>query len=67
MAKKIKTYNVYGIVTGSKYLGQVEAFSKDEAEEKAWSELEASVSLCHQCSREASDAEIYKVEVEEVK
>ena len=51
-------YEVYGVVRASKYLGTVEADTKEEAEEKAWSDLDAYVSLCHQCSSEAEEAEI---------
>ena len=64
----MKKFNVYGIVTGTKYLGQVEAETEEEAKEKAegvGSYLELHISLCHQCSREINDPEIHEVNVEE--
>lgn len=54
-------YRIYGTVTGSKYLGEVEAESKEEAEEAAWEQLDTSVSLCWQCSGEINDPEIDEV------
>lgn len=56
-------WNAYGKVVGSKYLGQVEADTKEEAIDKVSSS--ASVNLCHQCCTECEDAEIYDVEAEE--
>ena len=57
-------YRAWGIVTGSKFLGEFEADSKEQAEEKAFQE--AYCSLCHQCSRECDDPEIHEVKVEEI-
>jgi hypothetical protein len=57
-------YRVYGTVTASKYLGEVEASSEEEAEKKAWAMDVASVSVCHQCSRDVSDPEISEITVE---
>lgn len=54
-------YRAYGVVSGSKYLGIVEAPDKDEAELKALESEEAFVSLCHQCSSECEDAEVTEV------
>lgn len=51
-------YNVYGKVVGTKYLGEYEADSEDEAIEKALQEHVGSISLCHQCSSECEDAEL---------
>jgi len=62
----MKKYRVYGVVTGSKYLGEVEAANAEEAEQKAFDELEIGCFLCHQCSSEAEDAEIHELNVEEV-
>jgi hypothetical protein len=42
-------YDVYAIATASKYLGEVEADSEADAQEKAW-DLDISMALCHQCS-----------------
>lgn len=57
-------YDCYATVSGSKYLGQVEADNKEDAIEKAWNLDEASIFLCHQCSDECLDPEITKIEVE---
>lgn len=61
----MKKYRVYGIVTGSKYLGEYEANSKEEAEDMALRK-DGHVGLCHQCTSECEDAEIHEVQVEEV-
>lgn len=45
-------YSVYGIFTGSKFLGCFEASSAEEAEELAAASEENSVCLCHKCSSE---------------
>lgn len=57
-------FNVYGVVTGSKYLGEFEAANKEEAERIAISK--SSISLCHHCSGECEDAEIGDVTAEPV-
>lgn len=57
-------FRVSGTVVGSKYLGVFEAKTKEEAEEKALSSPEASVSLCHQCSSECEDPEIQEAHAE---
>jgi len=59
-------YRVYATITGSKYIGEFEANSKEEAEEMAWKSNDYCVSLCHQCSREMEDPEITELELEEV-
>lgn len=61
----MKTYHVYGTVTGSKYLGTVKAENEEEAKEKGLMLPSASVSLCHQCSEECENPEIHHVEVNE--
>ena len=57
-----KKYRAYGIVTGSKYLGEYEADSPEEAEEMALNK--SNVFLCHQCADECEDPEIHEVTVE---
>jgi len=42
----------------------VYADNLEEAEERAWKELDCSVCLCHQCSPEAEDAEIHELFLE---
>jgi hypothetical protein len=49
---------------GSKYLGEVEADTMEEAIEKGG--RRAHVSLCHQCSHECEDPEIQEVFAEPV-
>ena len=55
-------YHVYGTVVGSKYLGEFEAASEEEAIEKASNE--AYVSFCHQCSQECENAEVTDIVAE---
>lgn len=49
---EMKKYAVYGVMTGSKFLGEFEANSPEEAQEMAANSEENSVCLCHQCSDE---------------
>lgn len=62
----MKKYRIYAQVVGSKYLGEVEADSKEEAIEKAFDLDTCSVSICHQCSREIDDAQIGEIDAEEI-
>lgn len=55
----------YGAVSGTKYLGTVDAETAEEAEEKAWKLDKACVSVCHQCSSEISNPEIDFISVEQ--
>jgi hypothetical protein len=57
-------WRVYGIVTGSKYLGEFEAKTKEEAEQLAIDSELASVTMCYQCAEECEDPEIHEVNVE---
>lgn len=57
-------YRVYGTVTASKYLGEFEADSEDEAVEAALNSAEAHVSLCHQCADEMDDPEVHEASAE---
>lgn len=60
-------YSVYGIVTASKYLGEFEAESEDEAKEMASESDNNHICLCHQCSSEleVDDFSFHEFEVEE--
>lgn len=51
-------YNVYGTVTGGKYLGEFEADTPDAAKDMAMASDANSVCLCHQCNSECEDPEI---------
>jgi hypothetical protein len=57
-------FSVWGVVTGTKYLGEFEAATKEEAEQMALDGTH--VSICHQCSRECEDPEVHQVHCEEV-
>lgn len=50
-------YNVVAKVVGSKYLGEFEAETAEEAIEKALVSRAAHISLCHQCTDECEDPE----------
>lgn len=54
----MQKYRVVGKVYASKYLGEFEANSPEEAVELALASDAASVCLCHQCSDQAEDAQI---------
>ena len=59
-------YIVYGVVSGSKCLGEFEADTKEGAMNEAAESDECYVSLCHQCSGEVDGAEIHEFVVNEV-
>jgi hypothetical protein len=50
-------FHVYATVKGTKYLGEFEAESEDDAIELAAASDKASVSLCHQCGPQCEDAQ----------
>jgi hypothetical protein len=50
-------YSVYARVTGSKFIGEFEARTEEEAIELAEKSDEAWVSFCHQCSGNCEDPE----------
>ena len=58
------TYRVFGLISATAYLGDVEAESIEEAREAAY-ELASPHSLCHECSRKLDIGDIYEVQVEE--
>lgn len=60
----VPKFRVYGNIRSSKYIGEYEADTKEQAEEMAWED--AHVSVCHQCSREVEDPDIDDLVVEEV-
>jgi hypothetical protein len=59
-------YGVYGLVTGSKFLGVVEADTPEEAEEKGFDLEGCYCSVCNQCSDQIDDPQISEVQVEEI-
>jgi hypothetical protein len=59
-------YSVWGSYYASKYLGEVEADTKEEALEKAETEdLDYYVTLCHQCSDEVEVGDLESFYVSE--
>jgi hypothetical protein len=58
------TWSCYGHVTGSKYLGNVEADTEEDARNKAWKLDTAYVSVCNHCSSQVEDPEIDDITVE---
>lgn len=62
----MKKWYVTGAVSGSKYLGTVEADTEEHAKKLAWSLSTTNVCLCHQCSDEVEDPEITEIYVEDV-
>lgn len=60
---KKKRWDVYGTVTGGKFIGTYVAATAEEAKKMA--EGDADVSLCHQCSGECENAEVEVTHAEE--
>ena len=54
----MKTYHIYAVTVGTKYVGEIEAENEVEALELADSMEKAFVSLCHQCSTTAGELDI---------
>lgn len=63
----MRRWNVYGAVRASKYLGEFEAETAEEAVQLALDSDAASCSVCHQCSSEVEDPEIEDAVAEEIK
>lgn len=57
-------FRVYGIVSGTKFLGEVEANDAEAAKEQLADE--AWVNICHHCSHEIDDPQIVELQAEEV-
>lgn len=57
-------FHVYGQVTGTKYLGIVEADTEEAAIDLALQN--ASVHICHQCKKECEDPQIQDAKAEPV-
>lgn len=57
-------YRVYGVVSGSKYLGEFDAETEEQALEMASHSDECYVTLCHYCHSECEDAEITEMVAE---
>lgn len=61
----MKKFHVYAVVTGSKYLGEVDAETKEEAIEKGENLKSVNISICHQCSSECENPEVTEITAEE--
>lgn len=57
-------YQVYGRVSGSIYLGEVEAETEEDAQKKAWELPSCHVSFCHHCSSQCEDPEVADIVAE---
>ena len=55
-------FRCYGKVCGTKYLGEFEAATREEAKELAYESEAADISFCHNCE----DTEVVEVFVEKV-
>lgn len=60
-------FNVWAAVKGTKYLGEFEAETAEQAIELAGESDAASPTLCHQCSSECEDPECSDFTAEQVK
>lgn len=60
-----KKYRVYGIATASKFLGEFEADSAEEAAQMAQEHGEYHIGMCHQCAHQVDIGDIYEERVEE--
>ena len=64
ISSELKRYRVHGTVTGSKYLGTVEAKNPLDARVLGWGLDSTAIGLCHSCSRHCEDAEVTDIAVE---
>lgn len=60
-------FDVWATVSGTKYLGEFEAKTKEDAEEMALVSDASSVRLCHQCNDQCEDPECTKAVAELVR
>ena len=60
----MKKYSVYAVVTGTKYMGDFEAVSEEQAIDLARVSAGADIRFCHQCSRECEDPMAHKFTAE---
>nr|WP_297388201.1 hypothetical protein [uncultured Roseateles sp.] len=68
MSNARKKFRVYGIVTGTKYLGEFEAETEEEATAMGLNSTNNSLSICHRCSEsfDLDDVACGDAHVEEV-
>jgi hypothetical protein len=58
-------WSLTGCISAGKYLGTVEAETKEEAIEKGWQLESCHVSVCHQCADDVEDPEIIEIAASE--
>lgn len=58
-------FGVYALYHASKYLGEFEAESKEEAIDKAFESGSEYVILCHQCASEIELGDCYEFQADE--
>lgn len=61
---KLTKWTVTGAIHAGKYIGTVEAETKEEAEKLGWNLPGCGVSLCHQCANECEDPEIVELVID---
>ena len=57
-------FAIYGKVVGTKYLGEFEAKSAEDAITQAEANSDTYVALCHQCSSQCEDPEVVEMTAE---
>lgn len=55
-----KVWNVYAQISGGQFIGQVEADTKEQAQELA-DKLEVDTSLCWSCAAKIEDPEVTEI------
>lgn len=63
---ELRRFRVNATVAGGKFLGEVEARSRDETISRAFDLDSSGITLCHICSEQCEDAEIVKLMFEPV-
>lgn len=60
-------YDVYGVYSTAKFIGQYDAPSEEEAMEMAQEDADDSISLCFQCGEDLDESELQldRLEAEE--
>lgn len=58
-------WQIYGVVGATKYLGEVEAETQEQAIEKGWKLETVHCSICNHCASEVGDPQITELIAEE--
>lgn len=62
--EQLPKYSISASVVASKHIGEYEAETEEQAIEMAWKD--ASVSVCHYCSRQIDEPEIEELHAEKI-